>query len=486
MITKVSFTKQSAARKLIVLMFAIGIATGCKNTGSGELVGTQGRQQWFDYNPYGMLWIPMGSFNMGPSDQDVPTSVTSQSKTVSVQAFYMDQTEITNNEYRQFVDWVRDSIAHKTLGDAGMEDHLVTQNFYGEDVDPPFLNWEAKIDWNNTEEREALAGMYLPENERFYRRKEIDVRKLNFVYYYIDLKKAAKRVNRWNKKTAQYDGEARENEVRKWQLGAANGVSGNQGIEEVSGKELIKDRSSFIVKDVINVYPDTLAWIADFTYAFNEPMTNMYFWHPAYDEYPIVGVNWKQAKAFCIWRTQLLNSFLQSVGGTFVQDFRLPTESEWEYASRGGLDLNPYPWGGPYVRNWKGCFLGNFKPLRGNYIDDGGFHTVKVATYSPNEFGLFDMGGNVAEWTNNAYDESAFNFAHDQNMDYQFDAKEEDENALKRKVIRGGSWKDIAYYMQNGTRTYEYQDTAKCYIGFRCVMTYLGRAMGDGPNNLGN
>jgi gliding motility-associated lipoprotein GldK len=343
-----------------------------------------------------------------------------------------------------------------------------------------------KIDWNNTEERENLLPMFLPENERYYRRKEIDTRKLNFVYYWIDLRKAAKRINRYNKKTAQYDGEARENEVQKWQLGPNSGVSGNQGIETVSGTELIKDRSSFIVKDVINVYPDTLAWISDFTYSFNEPMTSMYFWHAAYDEYPVVGVNWKQARAFCIWRTQLINNFRQANGETFLNEFRLPTESEWEYASRGGLDLNPYPWGGPYVRNWRGCFLGNFKPLRGNYIDDGGFHTVKVATYAPNDFGLYDMAGNVAEWTSNAFDESAYNLSHDLNMDYVFEAREEDENALKRKVIRGGSWKDIAYYMQCGTRTYEYQDSAKCYLGFRCVMTYLGRAKGDGPNNLGN
>jgi gliding motility-associated lipoprotein GldK len=208
-------------------------------------------------------------------------------------------------------------------------------------------------------------------------------------------------------------------------------------------------------------------------------MTNMYFWHIAYDDYPVVGINWKQAKAFCIWRTQLLNNFFAMTGNTYVQDFRLPTESEWEYASRGGLALSPYPWGGPYIRNSAGCFLGNFKPMRGNYVVDGGFHTVKTSSYNPNEYGLYCMAGNVAEWTNNAYDESAYNFAHDLNMDYQYDATENDPPALKRKVIRGGSWKDISYYLQTGTRTYEYQDTAKCYIGFRCVMSYLGRAKGD-------
>jgi formylglycine-generating enzyme required for sulfatase activity len=89
------------------------------------------------------------------------------------------------------------------------------------------------------------------------------------------------------------------------------------------------------------------------------------------------------------------------------------------------------------------------------------------------------MSGNVAEWTNNAYDESVYNFAHDLNMDYQYDVKESDGIALKRKVIRGGSWKDIGFYLQNGTRTYEFQDTSKSYIGFRCVMTYLGRSVGD-------
>ena len=208
-------------------------------------------------------------------------------------------------------------------------------------------------------------------------------------------------------------------------------------------------------------------------------MTRMYFWHPAYDHYPVVGINWKQARAFCIWRSQLLNTFLNSMGGTMVNDFRLPTESEWEYASRGGLKNSPYPWGGPYIRNANGCFLANFKPMRGNYIDDGGFHTVHVFSYSPNEYGLFNMAGNVAEWTSNAFDESAYNFNHDLNADYVYEAKDSDPPAMKRKVIRGGSWKDIGYYIQTGTKTYEYQDTSKCYIGFRSVMTYLGRARED-------
>jgi formylglycine-generating enzyme len=427
-------------KKILLFIAVIGLFTRCTDQGNGQLIGVQGREKWYQPDPFGTLFIPMGSFNMGPSDQDVPYAHTTQAKTVSVQAFYMDETEITNNEYRQFVTWVRDSIARRKLGEAIGEDYLITTNEFDEELDVPTLNWDVKIKWNKDDVREALADMYLPTNERFYGRKEFDVRKYNFEYYWIDLREAARKSNR------------------------------EQGLI---------DRSVFIKKDIINIYPDTLAWVHDFTYAFNEPMTNMYFWHPAYDEYPVVGVSWKQARAFTIWRTQLLNSYKGSNGETFVQDFRLPTESEWEYAARGGLDLAPYPWGGPYIRNSRGCFLGNFKPLRGNYIDDGGFHTVRANRYSPNDFGLYCMAGNVAEWTNNAYDESAYNFSHDLNMDYQYDAKDSDPPALKRKVIRGGSWKDIGYYLQTGTRTYEYQDTAKCYIGFRSVMTYLGRQIDD-------
>ena len=404
---------------------------GCGSGNKGELTGVLHREKWYQADPYGMVYIPAGSYNMGPSDQDVNYSLTAQSKTVTIPAFYMDHTEITNNEYRQFVYWVRDSLAHRLIGG----EHLIEEGEYGERI-----NWKAKIKWDDEQNEETLAELFLPETERLYRRKEIDTRKLNFEYYWIDLKAAAQRENR------------------------------EQGM---------RDRSVFIKKDVINVYPDTLAWIHDYAYSYHEPLTKMYFWHPAYDDYPVVGVNWKQARAFCIWRTQLLNSYLADEGGAFVQDYRLPTESEWEYAARGGLELSPYPWGGPYIRNSRGCFLGNFKPMRGSYQDDGGVYTVKATSYWPNDYGLYCMAGNVSEWTSNAYDESAYSFTHDISTDYEYDAKDSDPPALKRKVIRGGSWKDVMYFLQTGTRSYEYQDTSKCYVGFRCVMSFLGRDKSD-------
>lgn len=464
-------------KKVLLLFLFVAIVVGCGQKGNGELIGVQGREPWADYNPYGMLFIPMGTYNMGPSDEDASNAHTTRSRTVSVQAFYMDDMEISNNEYRQFVHHVRDGIARRMLVDAGVEGYAITEDEYkllhptlvGEDFpDPAPISWEKELEYNSAEEdyRAAINDLYLPPQERFYNRKEIDSRKLNFEYYWIDLRTAAKKQNRFiPEKTADKSGKEFVN---------------GKGNYTVNGKTGL-DRGTFIIKEVTNVYPDTLAWIHDFTYSFNEPMTNMYFWHPAYDDYPVVGVSWKQARAFCVWRTQLLNDFFGDNGQPVIQDFRLPTESEWEYAARGGLSLSPYPWGGPYIRNSSGCFLGNFKPMRGSYIDDGGFHTVKTSSYNPNDYGLYCMAGNAAEWTNNAYDESAYDFSHDLNPDYQYNPTPEEEKipVLNRKVIRGGSWKDVGFYLQNSSRHYEYQDTAKCYIGFRCVMSYLGRKIGD-------
>lgn len=458
---KMDIKQSKASLQILGLVCVMAlVVSSCDTSDKGQLLGVRDRPAWYQPTPYGMVFIPLGSFIMGQSDEDVPYNHIQTNKVVSVQSFYMDETEITNNEYRQFVYWVRDSIAHTILGEID-ESHLITQNEYGEEIFPPAINWKTKINWEGQEEREALADMYLPEHERYFRKKQFDVRKWNYEYYWIDYRAAA---------------------AKNWDSPLTSDQTDNVTMPMWNNRpQGYQDRSVYVKKDVINVFPDTLCWIHDFTYSFNEPMTQSYFWHPAYDHYPVVGVNWKQARAFSIWRTNYLNSYLSKTGSAYVNDFRLPTETEWEYAARGGLQLSPYPWGGPYTRNYNGCFLANFKPLRGNYVDDGGLHTVIVAHYSPNDYGLYDMAGNVSEWTNNAFDPSAYQFAHDLNMDYSYEAKDTDPPVLKRKVIRGGSWKDISFYMQVSTRDYEYQDSAKSYIGFRNVQTYLGRHKDDGP-----
>jgi len=441
-------------KKLLLscVVLVAAVLTGCQPRSNGELVGTF-REPFFQEDPFGMLFIPLGSFHMGPSDQEISFALTSQKKVVSVQSYYMDETEITNDEYRQFVYHVRDSLALALLGEEEPDKFFIDEGEYQQR-----LNWR-RIPWDNEEYADALSNLFYGENdERFYRRKQFDARKFNFEYWWIDFKTASQKVNRFS---------------------FPDQKNASASTESWKYREGVTDRSDFILREVINVYPDTLAWVHDFTYSWNEPMTQMYFWHPVYDHYPVVGVSWKQASAFCIWRTHLMNDFRRSRGRVDVNDFRLPTEAEWEYASRGNFDQSPYPWGGPYIRNRRGCFLGNFKPLRGNYVDDGGMHTIVVAHYWPNGFGLYDMAGNVSEWTANSFEEAAYNFAHDYNMDYRYQANDGDPPVLKRKTIRGGSWKDIGYYMQTGARTYEYQDTSKCYVGYRCVETYLGRKKGD-------
>jgi len=434
-------------------LFAVFILASCSNSNSGELVGTRPNSKpFYQPQPYGMVFIPQGSFTMGAGAEDITHSHLIQPKTISVSGFFMDQTEITNDEYRQFVDWVRDSIARTILGGVQPDAYLIQENpKTGETYNPPRLNWKTKIDWNsqNQDIRDALNQMYLPENERFFRHKEIDSRKLIYSYYWIDLRAAAM-----------------DNLRARTQPNHGNIPPHN--------------RSVYVHNETINVYPDTLCWIADFTYSFNDPMTEEYFSSPAYDHYPVVGVNWNQARAFCVWRTQLLNNALERrKGNVILSEFRLPTEAEWEWAARGGNQLSPYPWGGPSTRNAKGCFLANFKPLPGNYVADGGLRTVIVAHYPPNGFDLYDMAGNVAEWTNSAYDPSSYNITWDMNPSYTYNAKKDDPPALKRKVVRGGSWKDIAYYLRVTTRSYEYQDTAKSYIGFRTIEPYLGVNKGD-------
>ncbi len=399
---------------------------GGKNKGGGslpndgQLHGVAPSTRWSLPKPPGMVYVPPGTFHMGSSDEDLSYAYTARNKQVSISGFWMDATEITNNEYRQFTNWVRDSIAAKLMGAPYIKQ----------------VNGEDKVDWtkikaikwgDKTTMEKIDAIIYTPDN-RIDHKKELDATKI--VY---------------------------ESETFDYRAAAQN-------------RDATIPRSKFIVRKAVPVFPDTLCWVRDFAYSYNEPMSQKYYSYPAFGNYPVVGVNWKQATAFCEWRTHLLNAYLQSKKRAPESDFRLPTEAQWEYAARGGRSQADYPWGGYYLRNKKGCLLANFKPGRGNYPEDGGLYTVRADAYWPNDFGLYNMSGNVAEWTASLYYEGAYNFQHDMNPDIRYNAKESDRPRDKRKVVRGGSWKDVGYFLRCGTRSYEYQDTAKSYIGFRCVI----------------
>lgn len=411
----------------VSLMASCGILGGKKNGGKGSSLPNDGQlhgiapsSKYTLPKPPGMVYIPQGTFHMGPSDEDPAYAFSARNRSVSISGFWMDATEITNNEYRQFVTWVRDSLVGKELG------MVKTDKAGNEYVDKAKL----KTFWASKDVNEKLGGtqLALAPEDRIFGKMELDPAKMVYQVERFDLKDAAKREN--------------------------------------AGKP----RSQFIKKYPVAVYPDTLCWIRDYAYSYNEPMTKRYFNHPAFGNYPVVGVSWKQAEAFCNWRTRILNSYLDSKKRAQESDFRLPTEAQWEYAARGGRSQSMFPWGNYYLRNKKGCLMANFKPGRGNYPEDGGFYTVRADGYWPNDFGLYCMSGNVAEWTSSIYYEGRNNFQHDMNPDVRWNAKDDDPPLMKRKIIRGGSWKDVGYYLQTGTSTYEYQDTAKSYIGFRSVI----------------
>jgi len=394
--------------------------SGKSTPNDGQLHGVAPSSRWVPSRPIGMVYVPSGTFHMGSSDEDVNYTYSARNKSVSISGFWMDATEITNNEYRMFTNWVRDSIAAKLLNNVKQNTADGTEA----------VDWKkmATVKWGDKSTIEKIDAIIVTPDNRIFGKKEIDANKIVYQSEIFDYKAAA------------------------------------------MNRDVTIPRSAFIRKTQIKVYPDTLCWVRDFAYSYNEPMAKKYFGHPAFGNYPVVGVNWKQSTAFCEWRTNYMNGFLESKKRTAESNFRLPTEAQWEYAARGGKSQSPYPWGGPYLRNKKGCLLANFKPGRGNYPEDGGFYTVRADAYWPNDFGLYNMAGNVAEWTSSLYFENGYSFQHDMNPDIRWNAKESDPPRMKRKVIRGGSWKDVGHFLQTSTRAYEYQDTAKSYIGFRCVL----------------
>ncbi len=373
--------------------------------------------------------------------------------------------------------------------------------------------------------------------------------------------------------------------------------------------------------------PDTLVWRSELAY--NEPMVEYYFRHPSYNYYPVVGVTWKQANDFCLWRTDRVNELelikrgfindksLKNISGIAEENFntksyltgefqatpgaaakskkntlknpngtprtqvtfedgillpnyRLPTEAEWEYAALGYVNQNPQPSkkegkrGEELVANkqvyswsnninglrdtrkgsWQGTFMANFKRGSGDNmgvaggLNDRAVYTAPVESFYPNGFGIYNMSGNVNEWTADVYrplsltdfddvspyrgnkfstvavDSSENKPTRDSlgRIKYRLMTDEEskdrrnyqradvinylDGDSLiqgvnygygvttligdKSRVIKGGSWNDRAYWLSPGTRRFLEEDQASSTVGFRCAMDRVGSPEGNG------
>lgn len=226
---------------------------------------------------------------------------------------------------------------------------------------------------------------------------------------------------------------------------------------EVSNKEwaeFYNAKVDELGKEAASVYKqDTSAWIKDFSYSYNEPMTQNYHHHEAFNQFPVVGVSWIQAKEYCKWKSAKVNAILRDAGLLGKDDpdiiqFRLPTEAEWEFAALALIskqsytrderiiDRRIYPWDGTSLKDKKGKHLANYGivydqngVIRKYYQDDGSLYTSQHASYLANDYGLYDMAGNVAEWVE---DTSSMRSIVDISV---YDAEVQDQNPFRGDVV---------------------------------------------------
>ena len=402
----------------------------------GEVTGAGGKA-FSEPAPFGMTLIKRGHLRMGIEQTDSLWGKETPVRDISVDGFWMDDTEITNSEYKQFVNYVRDSILRERLADpnyGGDESYKIEEDKNGDPV-KPHLNWKKSLPRKpNEDELRAIESLYV--TNPVTGEKMLDASQMNYRYEVYDYTAAALRRNRLNPEERDLNTDHTVNPDEVVWVSKDTAYVDDEGkiIRETINRQL-SGPWDFLNTYIINIYPDTTCWVNDFPNADNEVYMRNYFSNPAYNDYPVVGVTWEQANAFCAWRTEYL---LKGLGpaARYVQRYRLPTEAEWEYAARG-KDGTEFPWENEDVATGKGCFFANFKPDDGNYTKDGNLITSKVGIYNANSNGLYDMAGNVAEWTSTIYTEAGVDAMNDVNPQLSYNAAKEDPYRLKKKSVRG-------------------------------------------------
>lgn len=242
---------------------------------------------------------------------------------------------------------------------------------------------------------------------------------------------------------------------------------------EVSNGEYLEFVKDLATKDTLlsnQMLPDTLVWRDKSMYL--EAFVEYYFRHPAYSNYPVVGITHEQATFYCKWLTE---RYMKENRRKFKNaEFKLPTIEQWTFASKGGLDSSPFPWEGNSMQNRKGEWLANFWvipqtsigfesiPVQNIYgkienkkvlVAGGGGRsyggnsnygseiTAPVKSFYPNGYGIYTMAGNVEEYVK------------------------------EKGISKGGSWKDTGFYLQNHVEeTYDSTNYTSAERGFRFIM----------------
>ena len=407
-----------------------------------------------------MMLIKGGNIEIGSGDPLFGDSL--PTKTVTVSPFWMDETEVTNSQYREFVYWVRDSIIRTLLAHPsfGADASYRVKPRKGDDPDQYYpLNWRKSIPWGNPNEVEELIintvmtpSAYAPDEAK------MNTRLLKYQYEWFD-----------SKSYYAFLAEMQKNE--KATIMVSKDTAYADGLGNVIKRTLSRisrgSKADFTNTYVIDVYPDVLAWMTDFSNAKNEQYVKNYFMAKAFDDYPVVGISWEQADAYCAWRTRMHQDANPNYAQTGFEPYRLPTEAEWEFAARNGRSDHKFPWISDGTHNSKGKANSNFRDSK-NLKD----WVAEVKSFEKNRFGLYDMAGNVAEWTTTTYTESIDKMADEINPDFSYRAVISDPDILKRKVVKGGSWKDSERFIRADVRAVEYQYKARSYIGFRCVRSW--------------
>lgn len=368
--------------------------------------------------PLSMVQIPTGTFVMGDKTDTSTILKREQGKSVLISGFYISTSEVTNAQYREFVDWVRDSIAARLLGGS----------YINENAGDTTINWKlaSKINYADNDVLAKLEPLLSDPAKTLGNRRVIDPEKLIYAMRGFNYQEAAKLENKG------------------------------------------RNPNEFFYKYDVKVYPDTLCWMRDFGYSNNEQMAVSYYHSSKYVNYPVVGVSWKQANAYCDWMTKhkihvLQNKNKLSEGGKC----RLPTEAEWEYASALNSGLTS-----DQVQERRGLFNRNRNNKEENPTSakDEKIFPIYVNYGSSGKIGLYNMEDNVSEWTVTSYYEAGENFQNRFNPDIQWGTPDSESRYKRRKVVRGGSWKDTPMFKNTENHFYEDMDATHSYLGFRIVL----------------